>query len=109
MDSTDNSGMPETDRDGSDTAPKETEQAAQPAGPPKNQLRRRVDARIAKLETALERLSDDPANHKQVRAIVEALKGARNSMNLNGDHMGSMEAAQMARWLESTQHLAVST
>ena len=41
-------------------------------------------------------------------AIAFALKGAHDSMNLRGDKMSAMEAAQMARWLESTQYLAVS-
>lgn len=81
------------------------EQAAQPASPPKSQLRRRVDARLAELEAALERLDDDPAKHKQIRAIQMALKGAHDSMNLNGTRAGHMEAAQMTRWLESTQYL----
>lgn len=88
--------------------PQATEAApAAPASPPKNQLARRVAARIAQLEAALDRLGDDPEKQKQARAIRMALKGAHDSMNLRGDKMGPMEAAQMTRWLESTQYLAV--
>lgn len=92
---------------GEQAAPAET--SAAPASPPKNQLARRVAARIAQLEEALERFGDDPAKQKQARAIRLALKGAHDSMNLRGDKMGPMEAAQMTRWLESTQYLAVSS
>lgn len=83
------------------------EKAAEPARP-KNQLIRRVEARIALLEGALERLGDDPAKQKQARAIQMALKGARDSMNLGADRVSSMESQLMARWLESTQYLVPS-
>lgn len=86
-----------------------TETPAAPAGPPKSQLRRRVDARIAELEAALERFGDDPAKQKQARAIQMALKGAHDSMNLGAERVGAMEAALMTRWLESTQYLAGPT
>lgn len=86
-----------------------TETPAAPAGPPKSQLRRRVDARIAELEAALQRFGDDPAKQKQARAIQMALKGAHDSMNLGAERVGAMEAALMTRWLESTQYLAGPT
>jgi hypothetical protein len=77
--------------------------------PPKNQLRRRVEARIAELEAELERLGDDPAKHKQIRAIRAALKGVHDTMSLNSANVGTMEAAQMTRWLESVRYLAVGS
>ena len=81
------------------------DQAPQPAGPPKSQLRRRVDARLAELQAALEQLDGDPAKSKQISAIKLALKGAHDTMNLSSTRAGHMEAAQMTRWLESTQYL----
>jgi hypothetical protein len=90
-----------TDQVPEQTAPQEQP----PAGPPKSQLRRRVDARIAELEAVLERLNDDPAKHKQIRAIHMALKGAHDTMNLSSNRTGHMEAQLMTRWLESTQYL----
>ncbi|MFO0578249.1 MAG: hypothetical protein U1A78_29950 [Polyangia bacterium] len=80
-------------------------QPAPPPQPPKNQLRRRIEARMAELEAALERLGEDPARQKQARAIYMALKGARDSMSPGTGAMGPMEAAQMTRWLASTEHL----
>ena len=80
-------------------------QKPEAAGPPKNQLRRRVEARMAELEAALERLGEDPARQKQARAIYMAIKGARDSMSPGTGAMGPMEAAQMTRWLASTEHL----
>lgn len=84
------------------SAPPVTTQA--PAGPPKSQLRRRVEERMAELEAALEKLAEDPAKQKQARAIAMALKGANDWMTPSGQ-MGPMEAAQMSRWLVSTQYL----
>lgn len=96
-------GSIHTDFDGRQETPQG--QSAGAASPPKNQLARRVEARIKELETAFESAQDDPARQKQARAIALALKGARDSMNLRGDHMGPIEARQMTRWLESTQYL----
>lgn len=80
-------------------------QKAEPAGPPKSQLRRRVEARIAELEAVLERLGDDPSKHRQIRAIHLALKGIHDSISPDGSSVGRMEAAQMSRWLDSTRYL----
>lgn len=85
-------------------APSVTTQAQAPAGPPKSQLRRRVEERMAELAAALEKLAEDPAKQKQARAIAMALKGANDWMTPSGQ-MGPMEAAQMSRWLVSTQYL----
>lgn len=95
------SAAPEQDRE--KTEPKEP--AAPPPGPPKSQLRRRVDVRLAELEAALARLDGDPEKRQQASAIRLALKGAHDTMNLSGTRAGHMEAAQMTRWLESTQYL----
>lgn len=97
---------PETDPSHEQTAA--PEQAVQPASPPKSQLRRRVDARIAELEAELARLDDDPAKRTKISAIRQALKGAHDSMNLDSAHTGHMQAGTMTRWLASTQYL-VST
>src|SRR3954468_5765923 len=80
-------------------------QKTEAAGPPKNQLRRRVETRIAELIAVLERLGDDPTKHKQIRAIHLALKGVHDTMSENSETVGRMEAAQMSRWLDSTKYL----
>ena len=80
-------------------------QKTEAAGPPKSQLRRRVETRIAELVAELERLNDDPTKHKQIRAIHLALKGVHDSMSENSENVGRMEAAQMSRWLDSTKYL----
>lgn len=95
---------PETEKSDASTQLLEG-QKAEPAGPPKNQLRRRVEARIAELEAELERLGDDPAKHRQIRAIHIALKGVHDSMSQESANVGRMEAAQMSRWLDSTKYL----
>lgn len=76
------------------------------AGPPKSQLRRRVEERIAELEAVLAKVGDDPAKHKQARAIAMAIKGAHDWMNPSNEKMGPLESAQMSRWLVSTQYLS---
>jgi hypothetical protein len=80
-------------------------QKPEAAGPPKNQLRRRVETRIAELEAELARIGDDPTKHKQSRAIYMALKGVHDSMSASSENVGRMEAAQMSRWLDSTKYL----
>lgn len=95
---------PETPSDEAPPAQAAPQPAPQPQ-PFKNQLRRRVEARMAELEAAMERLGEDPARQKQARAIYLALKGARDSMSPGTGAMGPMEAAQMTRWLASTEHL----
>ena len=80
-------------------------QKTEAAGPPKSQLRRRVETRIAELIAELERISEDPAKHKQMRAIQMALKGVHDSMSEQAENVGRMEAAQMSRWLDSTKYL----
>jgi hypothetical protein len=80
-------------------------QKTEGAGPPKNQLRRRVETRIAQLIAELERLNDDPAKHKQIRAIHLALKGVHDTMSESSENVGRMEAAQMSRWLDSVKYL----
>lgn len=100
--------MNKSDNPATESNPAKTdsnEPAAPPPGPPKSQLRRRVDARLAELEATLERIDGDPAKQKQISAIRLALKGAHDTMNLSGNRAGHMEAAQMTRWLENTQYL----
>ena len=80
-------------------------QKPESAGPPKNQLRRRVETRIAELEAELARIADDPTKQKQSRAIYMALKGVHDSMSASSENVGRMEAAQMSRWLDSTKYL----
>lgn len=63
---------------------------------------------MAELEAVLERVGDNPARQKQARAIYMALKGARDSMSPGTGAMGPMEAAQMTRWLSSTENLGKS-
>lgn len=75
------------------------------AGPPKNQLRRRVETRIAELIAELDRLGDNPAMHKKIRAIQMSLKGVHDTMSEMSENVGRMEAAQMSRWLDSTKYL----
>lgn len=96
---------PESPSDEAPPAQPAVPQAPPPPQPFKNQLRRRVEARMAELEAAMERLGEDPARQKQARAIYLALKGARDSMSPGTGAMGPMEAAQMTRWLASTEHL----
>lgn len=93
------------DADKRDANARLEEGPAAPAGPPKNQLRRRVEARIAELEAELERLGDDPSKQKQSRAIYMALKGVHDSMSAESANVGRMEAAQMTRWLDSVRYL----
>lgn len=88
--------------------PAETPAPAAPAGPPKSQLRRRVEARITELEAAVEKLSADPSKHKQVRAILLSLKGVHDWMGPDTEKMGPLEAAQMSRWLASVAHLGIT-
>lgn len=80
-------------------------QKTEAAGPPKSQLRRRVEARIAELIAELERMGDDPTKHKQIRAIHLALKGVHDTMSENSENVGRMEAATMSRWLDSVKYL----
>jgi hypothetical protein len=102
-------GTPETPPSTQPEAPQEPAQQSQPVSAPKNQLARRVAARISDLEASLGRLlGDDPTSEKRRANIHRALKAAQDSMNLNAERMGPMEAALMSRWLESTQLLVVA-
>lgn len=88
------------------TAPAATAAAPAPAaGPPKSQLRRRVEERMAELEAVLEKIGEDPAKQKQARSIAMALKGVHDWMTPSGGPVSPMESAQMARWLESSKYL----
>jgi len=89
-----------------DNSPERLEgQKTEAAGPPKNQLRRRVETRIAELIAELERIGDDPSKHKQMRAIQLSLKGVHDTMSESSENVGRMEAAAMSRWLDSTKYL----
>jgi hypothetical protein len=73
----------------------------------KSQLRRRVESRMSEMEAALGQLATDAAHESRARDITTALEGAKGSISGGWDHVGEMEAAQLAHWLESTKFLVV--
>lgn len=86
----------------------ETAPAGNPSGNPsgnKEQLRRRVDARIAELETERTQLAADDPKGERAQAVENALQAVRDAVGGSWENVGHMEAAQLAQWLTSTESL----
>lgn len=71
----------------------------------KRQLRERVEARLSELTRTLLRLDGDVAFAERVRAIDVALRALDAYVGGGWDNVGAVEAASLARWLESTELL----
>lgn len=74
----------------------------------KDQLRRRVEARLVELELALSQLEGGKSNNERCNAISTALQAVKNDAESGWDKVGEVEAAHLSRWLEQTEYLTVS-
>jgi len=72
----------------------------------KEQLRQRVEARMAEMAAALPGLrGGDAAHQRRARDIEAAMQAAQGSTSGGWDRVGEMEAAQLSHWLETTTDL----
>jgi len=77
----------------------------------KHQLHQRVMHRRSELEATLALLNGDAATAKSARAqaVSEALAVLDGNLGSGWEHVGELEAMQLARWLENTPILVEST
>lgn len=71
----------------------------------KDQLRRRVMQRETDLANALTALDGSTANFERRDALVGALDAVRDVTKAGWEHVGEVEAAQLSRWLETSETL----
>lgn len=77
----------------------------------KKQLRERIEARRQELADALSQLEalEGTAPKEMVLAIQTSLQALEVHVGGGWDHVGEVEAQQLAQWLDSTQHLGAVT
>jgi hypothetical protein len=85
----------------------QTEQTAAPKDH-KDQLYRRVTARMDDIEKALASLSGNDVNSEHANALRLELANGKDAMSGGWEHVGEMEAARLSKWLESSQVLVGS-
>ena len=70
----------------------------------KPELHQRVMHRRSELEATLAHLSKDENTAKSLRAqaVTNALAVLDNNLSAGWEHVGAVESAQLARWLETT-------
>jgi hypothetical protein len=76
-----------------------------PAPLHREQLHRRVQQRLAALESARERAAGKAGSTEHLRAIETALQVAHGSMSGGWERVGQREASQLSLWLSSTETL----
>jgi hypothetical protein len=71
----------------------------------RDQLRRRVEARVQDLEASLSSLKSQEGNVERCRALETDLRLAQDCMAGGWDKVGEIEAAKLTQWLDSTQSM----
>jgi hypothetical protein len=71
----------------------------------REQLRKRVEARVGELEAELAKLSDPNTNTERAMGLKTELQVAKDAIGGGWDHVGEMEALRLSKWLQSTQPL----
>jgi hypothetical protein len=71
----------------------------------KDQLYRRVTARISELEGALATLKGKELESEHAKALRSEIDIAKDTMSGGWDKVGEVEAAQLSQWLNSSQYL----
>jgi hypothetical protein len=71
----------------------------------REQLHRRVIARVDDLEKELANLQGNAAKSEHAIALQAELDIAKDAMSGGWDHVGEMEAARLSKWLEASQTL----
>lgn len=102
----------ETDRtsDASESPDAAAKQAPSSTGPGqaplhKEQLHRRVQQRLAALESAREHATGKAGSAEHLQAIETALQVAHGSMSGGWERVGQREASYLSLWLASTESL----
>jgi len=72
---------------------------------PRDQLRRRVEARVGELEASLSTLKSQQGNAERVSALETELQLAKDNTTGGWDKVGEVEAAKLSQWLEGTQSM----
>jgi len=75
----------------------------------KEQLRRRVECRLAELAASQAQLAGHDGNPERAQAIETEIQVARGAMGGGWEHVGQMEAAQLAQWLTKSESLILPT
>jgi hypothetical protein len=81
---------------------------ARPVSENREQLRRRVQSRLAELEATRAALAGQDGCSKRVQAIETELQVARHSMSGGWEHVGQMEAVKLSHWLTNTTNLILA-
>jgi hypothetical protein len=71
----------------------------------KDQLHRRVTARLTELESALANLKEAALQSEYAKALRSEIDIAKDTMSGGWEHIGEIEAAQLSQWLKSSQYL----
>jgi hypothetical protein len=71
----------------------------------REQLRRRVQRRVAQLQQALADLDDNESLADRAQSLAAELQAAHDATSGGWDHVGEVEAAQLVRWLIHSESL----
>lgn len=74
----------------------------------KEQLHHRVSVRMAELEEALAQLEGRQSHGERALAIATSIDTAKASMSGGWERVGEMEAAQLSKWLQTSEDLRVT-
>ena len=74
----------------------------------KEQLHHRVSVRMAELEAALAQLEGRQSHGERALAIATSIDTAKASMSGGWERVGEMEAAQLSKWLQTSEDLRVT-
>lgn len=87
---------------------KDTKAPEQPDDNRKSQLRARVEQRLSELQAALSRPTSSTMSRSWAQNIQDAIATAQASLSGGWEHVGEVEAAQLSRWLETTENVGVT-
>jgi hypothetical protein len=73
----------------------------------REQLRRRVEARVGELEAECAKLCEG-TNSERAQALSTALQIARDVCGTGWEHVGELEAVRLSQWLDTTEPLVAT-
>jgi hypothetical protein len=75
----------------------------------KDQLRRRVETRVAELQAALAQMQGQEHNKERILALQTELQIVADAVSGGWEHVGAMEALHLSKWLASTELLVLGS